>query len=124
MLILGSMLFASGFIKAPLSLFFIFTVIVTGIGTYGLRSLYFSAVKEGNIPYAFTGTAVGIISVIGYTPDIFMGPLIGVLLDNNPGIHGHQLVFLFLAGISMVGYIASSKFNAIVIRARFNDNKI
>ena len=82
MLILGSMLFASGFIKAPLSLFFIFTVIITGIGTYGLRSLYFSAVKEGDVPYAFMGTAVGIISVIGYTPDIFMGPLMGFLFSS------------------------------------------
>ncbi|PWH11163.1 MFS transporter [Bacteroidetes bacterium SCGC AAA795-G10] len=121
MLILGSMLFASGFIKAPLSVFFIFTVIITGIGTYGLRSLYFSAVKEGDIPYAFTGTAVGIISVIGYTPDIFMGPLMGVLLDNNPGLFGHQLVFLFLAGFSVVGFIASSKFNSIVLRTKFSN---
>ena len=94
---------------------------MTGIGTYALRSLYFSAVKEGDIPYAFTGTAVGIISVIGYTPDIFMGPLIGVLLDNNPGILGHQLVFFFLAGFSLVGFIASSKFNSIVVRTKFSN---
>ena len=124
MLILGSTLFASGFIKAPLSIFFIFTVIITGIGTYGLRSLYFSAVKEGDVPYAFMGTAVGIISVIGYTPDIFMGPLMGVLLDNNPGLLGHQLVFLFLAGFSIVGFIASSKFNSIVVRKNLTTNKI
>ena len=75
MLILGSIVFASGFIKAPLSVFFIFTVIITGIGTVVWRSLYFLVSKEGDIPYAFTGTAVGIISVIGYTPDIFMGTI-------------------------------------------------
>ena len=28
-----------------------------------------------------TGTAVGVISIIGYTPDIFSGPLIGYFID-------------------------------------------
>ena len=113
-LFFGSMFFASGIIKAPLSSLFIFSVIVTGIATYGLRTLYFAAVKEGNIPYVFTGTAVGIISVIGYTPDIFMGPLMGSLLDNNPGIIGYRLVFGLLAIFSIIGSIASFRFKKLI----------
>ena len=113
-LFFGSIFFASGIIKAPLSSLFIFSVIVTGIGTYGLRTLYFAAVKEGHIPYSFTGTAVGIISVIGYTPDIFMGPLMGSLLDNNPGILGHRLVFGLLAIFSIIGSIASIRFKKLI----------
>ena len=113
-LFFGSIFFASGIIKAPLSSLFIFSVIVTGIGTYGLRTLYFAAVKEGHIPYAFTGTAVGIISVIGYTPDIFMGPLMGSLLDNNPGILGHRLVFGLLVIFSIIGSIASIRFKKLI----------
>jgi len=112
-LFLGAALFASGLVNAPLSGFFIFAVIVTGIGTYALRTLYFAAVKEGNIPYAVTGTAVGIISVVGYTPDIFMGPLMGYLLDSNPGITGHQHVFGLLAGFALVGIIASLAFKKL-----------
>ena len=113
-LFFGSMFFASGIINAPLSSLFIFSVILTGIGTYGLRTLYFAAVKEGHIPYAFTGTAVGIISVMGYTPDIFMGPLMGSLLDNNPGILGHRLVFGLLAIFSIIGSIASIRFKKLI----------
>lgn len=75
-----------------------------------MRTLYYAAVKEGQIPYAVTGTAVGIISVVGYTPDIFMGPVMGVLLDNSPGITGHQHVFTILAGFSLMGVYASYRF--------------
>ncbi|MGB1448257.1 MAG: MFS transporter [Flavobacteriaceae bacterium] len=109
-LFIGAALFASGAVNAPLSGLFIFAVIITGLGTYALRTLYFAAVKEGNIPYALTGTAVGIISVVGYTPDIFMGPLMGYLLDSNPGISGHQHVFGLLASFALVGIYASYRF--------------
>lgn len=113
-LCIGSILFASGLINAPLSGLFIFAVIITGIGTYALRTLYYAAIKEGRIPYAVTGTAVGIISVIGYTPDIFMGPVMGILLDNSPGITGHQHVFALLAGFSLLGIFASLRFKKTI----------
>ena len=44
-----------------------------------------------------TGTAVGVVSLIGYTPDIFIGPLMGYFLDEYPGALGHQCVFALLA---------------------------
>ena len=114
MLMLGALLFASGFVVAPLNSLFILSIIITGVGTYGLRTLYFAAVKEGHIPYAVTGTAVGIISVVGYTPDIFMGPVMGILLDNNPGLPGHQQVFLLLAAFATVGTFASIRFKNFI----------
>jgi len=118
LLLLGAILFASGWVTVPHNAFFVLSIIITGIGTYGLRTLYFAAVKEGHIPYAVTGTAVGIISVIGYTPDIFMGPVMGILLDNNPGLLGHQLVFLLLAGFAAVGTFASFRFKKIIDKSQ------
>lgn len=115
-LFLGTLLFSSGWVAAPLSGFFIFSVIISGIGTYGLRSLYFAAIQEGHIPYAITGTAVGVISLIGYTPDIFMGPLMGYLLDSNPGIQGHQHVFMLLGGFSIIGLLAAVQFKKITAK--------
>ena len=112
-LFLGATLFATGWVNAPLSGLFIFAVIITGIGTYALRTLYYAAVKEGHIPYAVTGTAVGIISVVGYTPDIFMGPLMGYLLDKSPGITGHQQVFGLLALFAIVGVVTSFRFKKL-----------
>ena len=77
------------------------------VGVYGVRALYFALISENQLPLSATGTIVGIISVVGFTPDIFMGPWIGYLLDNNPGLKGHQLVFLLLAIFSFVGLITS-----------------
>jgi hypothetical protein len=65
-----------------------------------------------------TGTAVGVISFIGYTPDIFSGPLIGVLLDNNPGELGHQLVFVVLGIFSIIGLIAAIGFKRFVNKGK------
>ena len=114
LLLIGALLFASGWVVAPHNAFFFLSIVITGIGTYGLRTLYFAAVKEGHIPYAVTGTAVGIISVVGYTPDIFMGPVMGLLLDNNPGLAGHQLVFLLLTAFAAIGTFASIRFKKFV----------
>jgi sugar phosphate permease len=108
--IMGSFIFASGLIDPNTTLLFWFTIITVATGVYAFRTLYFSAIQEGEIPLAVTGTAVGLISLIGYTPDIFMGPVIGVLLDNSPGEQGFQYLFLMLAIVSIVGWIASFAF--------------
>jgi len=70
--------------------------------------------QEGYIPLALTGTAVGLISVVGYTPDIFATPLIGYLLDQYPGILGHQYVFMILVLFSILGLLASLRFAKLI----------
>ena len=52
--------------------------------------------------------------VVGYTPDIFMGTLMGYLLDHNPGITGHQHVFMLLGIFFLVGLLAALRFKKIV----------
>ena len=59
------------------------------------------------VPTAVTGTAVGLVSVLGYTPDIFVSYTGGVLLDNSPGLTGHQHYFLFLAAFAAIGLLVS-----------------
>ena len=74
---------------------------------FGLRGLYFALFQEAKVPVAVTGTAVGLVSVLGFTPDIFVGYIGGVLLDRSPGLAGHQHFFLFLAAFAALGVIAS-----------------
>jgi sugar phosphate permease len=74
---------------------------------YALRGIYFSLLDQGGIPLAATGTATGIVSVIGYTPDIFMPVLGGIILDANPGAEGYQNLFLFISALSFLGLIAA-----------------
>ncbi len=104
--IIGALLFASGFVANNDILFFT-TIIITALGVYAARVLYFAVMKEGQIPLALTGTAVGVISFIGYIPDIFAGPMIGYFLDGWEGELGHSYVFYTLTGFSIVGLIAS-----------------
>jgi sugar phosphate permease len=80
---------------------------------YGLRGVYFALFEEAALPVAVTGTAVGIVSVIGYTPDIFVAPAAGWLLDTYPGVPGHQYLFLMMAAASALGLIASLLFTRL-----------
>ena len=109
----GSLLFASGILVADQYILFFISLIIIALGTYAIRALYFAILKEGNISLALTGTAVGVISLSGYTPDIFASPLMGYFLDKFPGIEGHQYVYAFLALFSIIGLIASSRFAII-----------
>jgi hypothetical protein len=82
----------------------------TAAGIYGIRALYFAVLKEAGFPVALTGTAVGIVSFVGYTPEVFMSSWMGRLLDNSPGPTGHQHVFLLLSAFAVLGLLASLLF--------------
>ncbi|MGB5085219.1 MAG: MFS transporter [Methylocystis silviterrae] len=103
----GSSVLASGAIGAGMVWTFVLTIVFTSIGVFALRGLYFAIMQDGKIPMEHTGSAVGLVSVIGYAPDIFMGPLMGYLLDRWPGAAGHNYVFSVVALFAMLGLIAS-----------------
>ena len=109
----GGLVTGSGILQPGFLFPYIITFISVAIGVYSLRPLYFAIMEEGKIPYALTGTAVGIVSVVGYTPDIFVGPLMGLLLDNSPGEAGHRHLFLFLAMFACLGLAASIMFRKL-----------
>jgi nitrate/nitrite transporter NarK len=103
----GALLFATGVISDSSTALFFISTLVVATGVYAARSLYFAVMERGKIPLVLTGTAVGLISIVGYTPDIFAGPAMGYLLDANSGATGHQYVFGILAIFSLIGGIAA-----------------
>lgn len=113
-LILGSLVISSGILVSGMVVFISLTIATTSAGIYGLRGLYFALFQESKLPLIYTGSAVGIISVVGYTPDIFMGPLMGIVLDNNPGALGHQYLFAILAAFGIMGLITTLIFKKTV----------
>jgi len=106
----GALLFATGVISNSTTILFFISILIVAAGVYAGRSLYFAVMERGQIPLVLTGTTVGIISLVGYTPDIFAGPAMGYLLDNSPGIVGHQHVFWMLAIFSFIGGLAAWKY--------------
>lgn len=81
-------------------------LILTFAAVYALRGVYFALLEETNIEKLLTGTAVGLISVIGYTPDVFFNSVAGRILDASPNLAGYQDFYMFLAGFAVVGLVA------------------
>lgn len=110
LLIVSHSLFAfTGTALGSLSMILLNTL-VTGIAIFGLRGLYFGLLEEGRIPVAQTGTAVGLVSVIGYTPDVYVAAVAGFLIDQSPGLLGFQHLFIMLLVFSVAGAMAAMQF--------------
>lgn len=107
MMLLGSLVIALGLVQAGMTALFFASIITTSAAIFALRGLYFAIMREGNIPFVYTGSAVGLASAIGYTPEVFMGPLMGFLLDRTPGALGHHQVFAVIAVFSLIGLFAT-----------------
>ena len=71
-----------------------------------MYGVIFSTVSEAKIPRAFTGTVIGIASIIGYMPDSIYSLLFGNWLDAHGGA-GYNYIFLFLAASAALGAVLS-----------------
>lgn len=72
---------------------------------FALRGIYFALLQETRTPRHITGAAVGLVSVVGYTPEIFFAPVAGRILDASPGAGGFHDLFALLAAIMVVGIV-------------------
>jgi MFS family permease len=99
--------------------FMLVNVGIAGIAIFAIRGIYFALLEEGGIPLAVTGTAAGIVSAVGFTPDIFMPLLGGVLLDTYPGIEGYRYFYMITAVICALGLCAS-----LLIYFKYVRNKV
>ena len=83
-------------------------ILVSFFAVFALRGVYFALLQETTTPKYLTGTTVGMVSFVGYTPDVFFAPITGRILDAAPGLTGHQHYFLFLAGVAVMGLLLVS----------------
>jgi MFS family permease len=73
---------------------------------YALRALYFSVFGDLKIQNSLVGTTVGIVSFVGFLPDVFYGFVTGRLIDSHPGKLGFQYAFLFTAVSLFIGALS------------------
>lgn len=92
--------------EAPLAWWYA-NLFVTLVAVYGLRGVYFALLEDSRIETRCTGTAVGVISLLGFTPDVFFAPLAGRLLDAAPGGGGFQTLWALLAALFALGFGAA-----------------
>jgi sugar phosphate permease len=116
LMIIGDGCVAIGLLD-PSEPWMLFTMVVAvGAAVFGLRGLYFAIFEQAGVPVALTGTAAGLVSVVGYTPDIFMGPINGYLTDTYPGALGHEYFFGTLAVFAFLGLCSTLAFMRISSR--------
>lgn len=90
--------------------FLLLFVIVLGISTYAIRGLYWSILDDCRIPPRAVGLGIGVISMVGYTPDIFLPQINAAIVSAYPGIAGAQLYFDFIAVCGLIGAVAAFMF--------------
>jgi nitrate/nitrite transporter NarK len=81
--------------------------VLVATAVYALRGIYYALLAQGDVPLALTGTAVGMVSIIGYTPDVLAPLVSGMVLDAWPGAEGFQILFLLIGIICILGLFAS-----------------
>ena len=114
LMIIGGLAIGSGWFEIGIVLPYVFMFLFAGSGAFAMRVLYYSVMEEARVPLLLTGTTVGIISIVGYTPDIFMGPLMGWLIDRSQGAVGHRHVFLVLVLFSSIGLATAVQFRKMI----------
>lgn len=101
------------FYEQPIFLSFTFFIFMA-LGTYALRGLYFAIIEETKTPLQLTGTLVGIISVVGFTPDIFMSLFVGYMLGKDPTLEAYQNLYSVFTIIPIIGLLATIGFRKAI----------
>lgn len=88
-------------------------IALASIAIFAMRGIYFALLEESGVPTFMTGTATGLISAIGFTPDVFMPLLGGHLLDAFPGDTGYRYLFGIIALLCLCGIAATLRLRAM-----------
>ena len=85
-------------------------ILLAGLMTYAIRGLYWSIIKHLDVPVTKLGLAIGIISTIGYSPDIFIPLINGYCIqyakDHGLGLQtGYQMYFGYTVAMTVVGIV-------------------
>jgi nitrate/nitrite transporter NarK len=77
------------------------------VAMYGNYGIFFSLLEEGGVPIKVSGTAIGVVSTIGYLPEVICPLIAGKVLDTYKGAAGYQIYFSGMAACAVVGAVFS-----------------
>jgi MFS family permease len=87
---------------------FFAVAIVLGFFLYAIRGTYWSVLGDNGFRNVVLGSAIGVISFIGYMPDILL-PQFNTLLFNTFGdTGGYNAYFLSSAGFAVIGIVLAA----------------
>jgi predicted MFS family arabinose efflux permease len=99
-------------------------IALIGLMTFVLRGLYFAPVGEVVTPKRFLGAAMGLISTIAFTSDIFNFKIVGRILDTNPGVAGYKIVFIYILGLLAVSLVSLVFLKRFAVKNSKNNEEV
>ena len=93
-------------------------VLVIGYLTYAIKGLYWSLLDLCPVPRRIIGLAIGVVSFIGYMPDVLLPLYDGYLSRNYPRAESYQIYF---TSIALCGYLGCAL--CVVFYRRSQRNK-
>ena len=78
-----------------------------GLLAYGLRGVFWALLYDCPLPTRVLGTAIGFISIMGYSSDAYIPQVSAWLQSNYPVGTAYQLFFGYVAGAAAIGLFAS-----------------
>ncbi|MFT6389862.1 MAG: hypothetical protein ACJAUP_003257 [Cellvibrionaceae bacterium] len=91
-------------------------VLVIGFLTYAVRGIFWSTLQSCDVSNKIKGLAIGVISLVGYSPDIYLPLLEGFLLEQYPGKQGYAIYFGSIAAMGLLGAVAAWQLKRIAGR--------
>ena len=89
-------------------------VLLVGLLTYAIRGIYWATLDSCNIPVRIKGLAIGVMSFIGYSPDIYLPLINGALLERFPGKPGYSIYFTGIVLMGLLGTLSAWRLKLIV----------
>jgi nitrate/nitrite transporter NarK len=89
----------------------IVTVVVIGYLTYAIKGLYWALLDHCPVPRELTGLAIGLVSFIGYMPDVLLPLYDGWLSREYERSQAFRIYFMSIASCGFVGACISAWFH-------------
>ena len=98
-------------------------IVLLGIFLYAIRGTYWSLLGDAKIDALIMGTAIGVISFIGYLPDIILPQYNSFLWNTFGGNGGYNAYFISSAVIGLVGVVLVFVFGRLTEKEKMIENK-
>lgn len=107
---IGMIVFVIGMILVPQSeamvyVFFAFSTLFA-FSAYCIKALYFSTIGDVKMPPHLAGASSGVISLVGYAPDMFIYLLAGFIMTSMGNAFGYRFNFIMMLVSSVIGLVA------------------
>ncbi len=94
----------------------LFMVLLIGVLTYAVRGIYWATLESANVSNRIKGLAIGFISLIAFSPDVYLPWMEAQFVAANPGKAGSDMYFTTIAVMGIAGAVAAWRLKILVNR--------